>query len=322
MALARLVLLTVSALFGLVVAQPANSSKAAASAAAYWDGIGPSAAQPGLWKCATERTSTRSGDGAVMAVSWGRWAFALVYVSEYPDQVLPGGHPTAQAVELSDGPGHNVFTANFGPDGGLNLIVSGVCLVHFQASGPPAGLLAYEVPGTSGCCAVLWSVTPGAAGKARVVDLDRAIPITTRLRGVGRETVVVSGDLSFFGQFTDDADSTWPLLVLSARYGNFIDVTGAYRSLAQADAGKQWKYYQDALKDDRPVQGVLASWAADECSADDGPAGWATLEALNKDGVLLVHARTNGTGLTGGAYLASLRTTLHAHGYCEADPLN
>jgi hypothetical protein len=163
---------------------------------------------------------------------------------------------------------------------------------------------------------------PGAAGKARVVDFDRSIPITTRLRDAGRQTVVASGDLSFFGQFTDDADSTWPLLVLSAQYGKFIDVTGAYPSLAQADAGQQWKYYKDARKEDRPVQGVLASWAADECSADNGPAAWATMEALNKAAVLSVQEKTYGIGLTGGAYLATLRTTLHAHGYCETDRLN
>ena len=146
--------------------------------------------------------------------------------------------------------------------------------------------------------------------------------VTTRLRRAGRHTVVAPGDLSFFGQSADDADSTWPLLVLSARYGKFIYATGAYPSLAQADAGQQRKYYEDARKEDRPVQGVLASWAADECSAGDGGAAWATLEALNKAGALSVQGKIHGIGLTGGAYLATLRTTLHAHGYCETDRLN
>lgn len=137
------------------VAQTANGSEAPASVAAYWDGIAPSAAVPGLWKCATEQSSTRSGDGAVMAVSWGGRAFTLSYVSQLSDQVLPDGHPTAEAVELSEGGGRNFFTADIGPDRNLNLIVSGVCLVHFQASGPPTGCLPTKSPGQAGvarCC--------------------------------------------------------------------------------------------------------------------------------------------------------------------------
>jgi hypothetical protein len=46
------------------------------------------------------------------------------------------------------------------------------------------------------------------------------------------------------------------------------------------------------------------------------------MEALNKAAVLSVQEKTYGIGLTGGAYLATLRTTLHAHGYCETDRLN
>jgi hypothetical protein len=46
------------------------------------------------------------------------------------------------------------------------------------------------------------------------------------------------------------------------------------------------------------------------------------LEALNKAGALSVQGKIHGIGLTGGAYLATLRTTLHAHGYCETDRLN
>ena len=72
----------------------------------------------------------------------------------------------------------------------------------------------------------------------KTAHVNRTVHGTKRDDGV--QTVVASGDLSFFGQFTDD-DSTWPL-VLSARYGTFVDVTGAYPSLAQADARQQWMY--------------------------------------------------------------------------------
>ncbi len=291
-----------------------------------WSRIATVPAQPGLWKCATQNDGRTVGDGAVVAVSWEGWTITLAYVSQFRDASQPWGHPTAQSVALSQDGGEQIPWAdlgpNQGPDGadGLNFILAGVCLARFPGSESPIGLLFYEIPGSAGCCSVVRAVVPTSGQAVAVVDVGRYLPGPTQLQNVAGTAAISTGDISFTGAFTDDADSAWPLLLFTFEGGAFVDVTARYPGSARADATEKWSWFEEAHQQGRLVQGVLAAWTADECNAGAGSEAWSTLESLARQGVIA--PGLYGNSLSGPAYLAGLGPFLHTHGYCATEPLN
>jgi hypothetical protein len=124
----------------------------------------------------------------------------------------------------------------------------------------------------------------------------------------------VSGDDRFPYEFTDYADSTWPVQIYRYRAGAFANVTRRFPSAIAADAARQWRTAFAKQNAGRTKRGVLASWAADECALHRCAAAFRRLHRLALRGVLARHYACP-CDRTATDYLRHLRGFLRRTGY-------
>jgi hypothetical protein len=282
----------------------------------FYDAFVRSPSKPGLWDCATKQTSTAHGDRAVMSTRLAGWTFRLDYVSWAAAQVLPDGHPTTESVEMSHAEHSYVSPIRRYQPPDLNLIINGVCLVAFTPKGPPTGIILYDIPGSSGCCSILRAVIP-TSKSLRIITKSDLPP--TSLQETDGAPILVTGNFFLEGRFTDDADSSWPVTVLTVRNGAFVDVTRLYPSQVGTDSANQWAGFKLLQGEGRGTAGALAQWVADECNLNNGPAAWTILEAIAGQGAVTTLGTASGSDappLSASYYLVTLARALHANGYC------
>jgi hypothetical protein len=138
---------------------------------------------------------------------------------------------------------------------------------------------------------------------ARIVDLDHD--------GVAE---FVSGDDRFSYEFTDYADSSWPVRIWDYRSGAFSEVTRRFPAAIRKDAARQWRVAFSRGSNWVRKRGVLAAWAADKCMLGHCTHSFHELEALRRAG------RLTGRGAcpcdpSARTYLAHLRRFLRRTGY-------
>jgi hypothetical protein len=119
----------------------------------------------------------------------------------------------------------------------------------------------------------------------------------------------VSGDDRFAYQFTDFADSSWPVQVWRYRAGRFDDVTRSFPTLARRDARRQW-HWALARRYRTDNVGVLAAWTADECLLRHCDSAFRQLEVLRRE-----HHLGLGWDKTAKAFLRHLHKFLRRTGY-------
>jgi hypothetical protein len=134
------------------------------------------------------------------------------------------------------------------------------------------------------------------------------------------KAVIVTGDRAFEGAFTDDADSSWPLAIMTFRNGGFANVTSKYPQQVRDDATQQWSAYRKLYADGRGTAGVLAQWTADECVINRGKYAWLTLHQLLREKRITSIDRT--ATVDAPTYLSKLAALLHEQGYCTGQTLS
>jgi hypothetical protein len=176
-----------------------------------------------------------------------------------------------------------------------------LCLAQF-ATGPVA--LVGTTNAFNQCCFLLDTYAPRVRTRSALQDGL----VQPTLRVINGAAVIVSADGGFLAQFTDYADSTAPLRMLTVRSGRQRDVSDSYRSRLAKEATRFRAGF-----DKQPQRGLgyLAAWAADEDRLGNDATVWSTLNELNDAGKL--------TGLSGWprnqAYITALKKFLTSRGY-------
>ena len=98
----------------------------------------------------------------------------------------------------------------------------------------------------------------------------------------------VSADDRFSYQFTDFADSAWPVQIWAFRAGVFSDVTRRFLVAIRTDARRQWRSVSSRGADGVRRRAVLAAWTADECLLGRCTQAFAKVAALRRAGKLAV----------------------------------
>ena len=123
-----------------------------------------------------------------------------------------------------------------------------------------------------------------------------------------------SADDRFSYEFTDFADSSWPVQIWAYRNGDFTDVTRQFPAVIAADARRQWRYAFGRDSNGPRRRGVLAAWAADECLLRRCGEAFRRLETLRKKRRLDVRSLCP-CDRSARAYLLHLRRFLRRTGY-------
>jgi len=124
----------------------------------------------------------------------------------------------------------------------------------------------------------------------------------------------VSGDDRFAYQFTDYADSSWPIQIWSYRAGVFSKVTRRFPQTIANDARRQWRFLSGRRADGQRVRGALAAWAGDECLRSRCGYAFGKVDALRRAGRLRVSYACP-CDATAAAYVAHLHRFLRRTGY-------
>lgn len=162
--------------------------------------------------------------------------------------------------------------------------------------------------GGANCCVVTQVFYPsGSTYKVATRNAGNAGDTLVDLRHNGY-LQFRSGNPVFFGRFTDDAASGFPIQILKFRHGAFHDVTRSYPGRIAADA-KIWLHaFKTHLSDG---EGVIAAWAADEYMLGHKTQANQYLNAQAKAG----HLRSPLTHLNGHKFVLALQKFLKNHGY-------
>jgi hypothetical protein len=119
----------------------------------------------------------------------------------------------------------------------------------------------------------------------------------------------LSRDDRFAYEFTDFADSSWPVQVLTYRPGRFVDVTRRFPALIRRDARREWRWaFSRKRRGDNA--GFLAAWAGDQCLLRHCKSAFKQLGVLRRQGRIGL-----GWDRTGRRYLAHLHRFLRRTGY-------
>jgi hypothetical protein len=134
-----------------------------------------------------------------------------------------------------------------------------------------------------------------------------------RLRDLNRDGKLefVGADYRFAYEFTDFADSLFPLQVWRYGSGRFVNVTRRFPASIRGDAVRAWRLYLGRAGHHGNVYGILAAWAADECLVNRCGKAFTRLRAIK------AHGRLQGGGLDEkpAQYLIHLRRFLQRTGY-------
>ena len=97
--------------------------------------------------------------------------------------------------------------------------------------------------------------------------------------------VLVASNADFNVKFDCGACSPGPVQILTFADGRTVDITRQFPERIAAEADGWWKTIQGA---NPPFLGVVAAWTADECEVGKQTSAYATLDALNAAGKLVI----------------------------------
>jgi hypothetical protein len=192
----------------------------------------------------------------------------------------------------------------------------GFCLARFGEHTNPVVVEALYLGGAH-CCWALLVARPGPAAGLSTAEHDFG-NINAVLEKVGGSVLIVSGDNRFAYAFSDFGDSGFPVLAMSYRNSNFVDVTRAEHHLVEEDAQVQWHWFS---RDRLDPYGYLAAWTADQCELGNWKLAWGTLDELDRQGTFKAHLFEGVDWPRGWTYLHALRSFLGRIGYCPQGPV-
>ena len=184
---------------------------------------------------------------------------------------------------------------------------------------PASGLPVVHVVGYAGamtCCGMERTYYPRPDSTYATLDhsLGRG-PGTFEL--AGGQVVLGASNADFNVKFDCGACSPGPLQVLTFADGRTVDITRPFPERIAAEADGWWKTIQGA---NPPFLGVVAAWTADECEVGKQTLAYATLDALNAAGKLVIPGESPSPTpffLEGSAFIAALMSFLKSEGYCS-----
>jgi hypothetical protein len=184
---------------------------------------------------------------------------------------------------------------------------------------PASGLPVVHVEGYAGamtCCGMVRTYYPRP--DATYATLDHSLgrgPGMFEL--VGGQVVLVASNPDFNVKFDCGACSPGPLQILTFAGGHTVDITRQFPDRITAEADGWWKAIQGA----NPAGlGTVAPWTADECEVGKQASAYATLDALNAAGKLVILSQsTMPTPIwpEGSAFVTALKSFLKSEGYCS-----
>ena len=251
---------------------------------------------------ASAKTVTARGDGITAALSYqGK----LPNFSDVALSITRGSRSLYRGAVTYKSCGHDCW-----PVSG-NAHQAAVQIGDYQNDGA-ADVLLNLYSGGAHCCSIAEVFSPSAAMGGRYVLAaahDFGDP-GYRVRVLGAKRSFVTADDSFAYAFTDFADSGLPLQILQISNGRFADVTRSFPGLVRADAARWLTAYRKARG--RNDVGLIAAWAADECTLGRSSSAFSYLAAQQQAGRL-----NSGFGAkySGARFVASLRTLLRRDGY-------
>jgi len=192
-----------------------------------------------------------------------------------------------------------------------------ISVADLDADGEPEVAL-YLYLGGAHCCwytQVYWYSSVAGRYSLRTHVWGNAAARTADLDHDGTPEFV-SGDDRFAYQFTDFADSSWPVQIWAFRLGAFRDVTRRFPAAIRTDARHQWRLASSRGSDWILRRGVLAAWTADECLVGRCQRAFHELEALRRAGKL-AGRQACPCDPSARAYLIHLRRFLRRTGYAR-----
>ena len=184
---------------------------------------------------------------------------------------------------------------------------------------PATGLPLVHVRGYAGamtCCGLVRTYYPRPDGIYATIDrsLGRG-PGTFELSG--GQVVLVASNADFNVKFDCGGCSPGPVQILTFADGRTIDITRRFPERIAAEADGWWKTIQGA---NPPALGLVAPWTADECELGRQTSAYATLDALNAAGKLVIPGQSPSPTPffpEGSAFVAALKSFLKSEGYCS-----
>lgn len=122
--------------------------------------------------------------------------------------------------------------------------------------------------------------------------------------------VLVASNHAFNVKFDCGACSPGPLQILTFAGGRTLDVTRQFLQRIAADADGWWNMIWGA---DPPALGLVVPWTADECELGKQTSAYATLDALNAAGKLVIPSQSQlptPSWPEGSAFIAALKSFL------------
>ena len=187
-------------------------------------------------------------------------------------------------------------------------------VIDLDHTGEPNVVISLYTGGAH-CCSIAQVFTYGAATRRyTMIQRDFGDPgFLVKDLGHNGQREFVTADDRFAYTFTDYAASGMPLQILALRGTRFTDVTSSYPALVRTDAARYLSVYKQLAKSRyQDSVGVIAAWAADECTLGKSTTALAYVKAQAKAG----HLNSGfGAGDSGQKFVTKLERFLRRQGY-------
>ncbi len=215
------------------------------------------------------------------------------------------------------------------PDGASIGQLGGICVIRFKGESRPA-VMVEGFSGGAHCCMVpvLYSFDATTSTYAKVLDMSAANFKSAMkfdpndgyvAKTVGGQVVLETGDGVFPYYFGCYACTPAPIHLEVWGPRGMLDVTGQHPQFVEANAHQLWSGVvseENGADGYYGLFGSLAAWTAEECTIGRGASAWSQVQVLQSKGVLSDKHYYQGTFMTKGSFVPTLRSFLLKHGYC------
>jgi hypothetical protein len=208
--------------------------------------------------------------------------------------------------------------------------LGGICVIRFKSESHPA-VMVEGFSGGAHCCMVpvLYSFDATTSTYAKVLDMSAA-KFTGAMKfdpndgyvakTVGGQVVLETGDGVFPYYFGCYACTPAPIHLEVLRGPRLVDVTGEHPQFVEANAHQLWISVvseENGADGYYGLFGSLAAWTAEQCTIGRGASAWSQVRVLESKGVLSDQHYYQGTFMTRGSFVPTLKAFLMKNGYCR-----